>query len=194
LPTDYTNPLYPRGVLRQIPFSLTGCLNYEGTFECNPANEPCRTVLVYDDVNLFNDPFLQTTAIGMFTGGTPNEFGECPKTPCSTPVVLKLECTSLYFEEGDDSRCDKLWLWIGTKAIVQDGDLGETPGGFDYGPASWTRVRASSCVCDPVDGLTAVFAANVISDCSDAPLGTGGDCLDKPIGCCPINCSSTLSI
>lgn len=190
LPIDYTNPLYPLGVMKDIPFSLVGCQNYNGTFRVNPANVPCQEELIYDDINTFNSPFLQTPSQALYT----ELAGVCSTTPCSTPFFYKLECTSRYLQPGDDSSCDRLWLWIGTRAITQVGDTGETPGGYDYGAASWTRVRATSCMCDSVDGVIASFDASFTADCYGATIGTVGSCAGHALDCCEVSCSATLTI
>lgn len=181
----------PFGVIADIPFSLVGCKNYEGTFRVFPGDKPCQEEMIYDDINYFGAPFLQTDPITQYseTGST------CLTTPCSTPFFYKLECTARYSEPGHNNSCDRLWLWIGTNAVTQVGDTGETPGGHNYGPGtSWTRVRATSCVCGPT-GVAASFDASwASSDCSGAVIGTIGPCAGNPLDCCPIGCSGTLSI
>jgi len=193
LPMDFTNPLYPLGIMSDIPFSISGCLTYSGTFRALPGNEPCQAELIYDDVCAFGrecGTFLQTPPITKYT----ETGGVCSTTPCNTSVVYKLECTARYNEPGDDQTCDRLWLWIGASGMTQVGDTGETPGGYTYVGMSWRRVRADSCMCDNTDGLVASFNADVVADCTGADIGYDGDCAGQPLDCCPINCVSTLVI
>jgi hypothetical protein len=193
LPMDFTNPLYPLGIMSDIPFSISGCLTYSGTFRALPGNEPCQAELIYDDVCAFGrecGTFLQTPPIAKYT----ETGGVCSTTPCNTSVAYKLECTARYNEPGDDQNCDRLWLWIGANAMTQVGDIGETPGGYVYTGFSWRRVRADSCMCDNTDGLVASFNADVVADCTGADIGYDGDCAGQPLDCCPINCVSTLVI
>ncbi len=193
LPIDFTNPLYPLGVMKDIPFSISGCLNYTGVFRAEPGNEPCQAELIYDDVCRFGrdcGTFLQTTPITKYT----ETDGVCSTSPCNASVAYKLECTARYNEPGDDQNCDRLWLWIGANNITQVGDIGETPGGYVYAGFSWRRVRADSCMCDNTDGVVASFNADVVADCTGADIGYVGDCAGQPLDCCPINCASTLVI
>lgn len=189
LPIDYSFPSYPLGVMADIPFSLTGCKSYDGIFRADPGNKPCSEELVYDDIARFNSPFLQTDPVT----GYSESGGSCLQTPCSIPFVYKLECTARYAEPGDDNACDRLWLWIGTLGGTQVGDTGEEPGGHYYGPASWTRVRASSCMCDD-SGVIASFDAGFTNDCSYAAVGTIGACAGQALNCCQISCAATLTI
>jgi hypothetical protein len=181
LPVRY-DVSHPFGVLADIPFSISGCNGESGVFVTMPGDEPCQTEAIYDTTTV---PSLSSILYSE-TGGT------CSSTPCGTGIILKLECSALFAEPGDDQVCDRLRLWIGT-TLLQTGDTGETPGGATTA-VSWTWVRPISCTCDPTTGVSAIFPLEVEVDCYEEPIGAVGDCAGKRLNCCTVICSGTLNI
>ena len=181
LPVRY-DVSHPFGVLADIPFSISGCNGESGVFVTMPGDEPCQTEAIYDTTTV---PSLSSILYSE-TGGT------CSSSPCGTGIILKLECSALFAEPGDDQVCDRLRLWIGT-TLLQTGDTGETPGGATTA-VSWTWVRPISCTCDPTTGVSAIFPLEVEVDCYDEPIGAVGDCAGKRLNCCTVICSGTVNI
>lgn len=190
LPMDFSIPEYPSGVIKDIPFSFTGCTpsgGGEGVFKAQPGNEPCTTEVTFTYADIFG-----TAAIPMYYIDLPNAFG-CPTTPCSNSFTFVLECTARFLQPGDDEQCSRVWLWIGS-LLRQVGDIGETPGANPQVGWSWKKVRASGCTCDPVGGLAATIPFDITVDCSDAAIGYNGDCAGKVLNCCEVSCSGVLFI
>jgi len=188
LPMDFSNPLFPGGVIKDIPFSYTGCGGGSGVFHPFPGDVPCSTEVF----------FVNTFMISGAMFGTAYPFdipfnGICPPTPCTNSVSFMLECTAKYEEPGDDIQCSRLWLWIGS-LLKQIGDLGETPPGNPPTGYSWRRVQASNCTCDPIGGIAASIAWGITVDCSHAIVGVNGACAYLLIDCCDLSCGGTLSL
>lgn len=180
LPKDYS--IAPGGILADIPFALVGCGGGSGVFKTHPGDEPCQTEQVYDTT------YVPSLSSIIYT----ETAGVCSLTPCSTAVVLKLECSALFAEPGDDQQCDRLRLWIGT-ILKQVGDTGEKPGGGTTS-VSWTWVRPTACVCDAVNGVAATFPLNVVIDGTGLPDGTAGACIGNKLNYCKVGCSATVVI
>jgi hypothetical protein len=188
LPMDFSNPTYPGGVIKDIPFSYTGCGGGgSGFFRAQPGDEPCSTEVV----------FATTFTTGGSMTGTRYQFDfpsgyNCPTTPCSNSLKLFLECTARYDKPGGNTQCSRLWLWVGS-LLKQVGDVGESPDGGASG-YSWKRVQASTCTCDPVGGVAASIPFDITIDCTAAIIGVNGACAGKPIDCCQVSCGGTLFI
>lgn len=189
LPLDFTQPEYPAGVLRPIPYELIGCGDDKtGNFATSSAL-PC-----IDQVTLIGGVW-STDPQPMYTDGPPLPDGSCPTTPCFNTFTLILECTDRFAEPGDNAQCDRLWLWIGSVYKLV-GDDGTTPPATGAGGAtSWIRTRATSCECDVVGGVSAIFMFDITIDCSEAEIGDEyGPCAGLPLNCCEYSCSGTLII
>lgn len=192
LPMDFSSPLYPAGRIRDIPFEVT-CGEDTFTdkaFATSPANLPCT-----EEVSFYGFDWSPPEQKMYIEGILPD--GSCPSTPCSNTFRFLLECTARFSEPGDDNGCDRIWLWIGSTNLLV-GDIGEVPhtsGGF-VGINSWIRVAPSSCTCDEVEGLAAIFEFDITIDCSYAGhLGIPyGPCDGIVLDCCFWSCSGTLMI
>jgi hypothetical protein len=188
LPLDFSNALYPNGTLRPIPYELTGCGEpITGNFTTSPGNLPCT------EESVFFGAVWSTPSQPMFVNGPPDALGRCPTTPCFNTFTLILECTDRFSEPGDDSGCDRLWLWIGSVNKLVGDDGTRPPQNGLGGATSWIRRRATSCACDPVGGVSAVFSFSATIDCSDNPDGLDA-CYGIKVNCCEYSCDGTLII
>ena len=188
LPADFTQPLYPNGVLTAIPFCVTSPSSCNadlcGTFEpIDPTNSnrgPCGFCATYRGTWAGSLP-------GLMPSGLPDvATGYCMYTPCSIQVCFALECMD---DEqatlGVNACCGKLRLWIGTSTL-QDGDIGESPQIAVADCVSWKKVSPTMCECDGVGGALASFPVSITLPCDEVWVGTVCDGLTK---CCQIKCA-----
>lgn len=188
LPMDFSNPLYPAGVYKPIPFSFRcGAKSIDGSFATSPSNLPCTEQVTY------YGPTFTTPSQTMYVEGIDAQ-GHCATTPCTNLFGLLLECTNRFAVPGEDSGCDRLFLWVGsTRPLV--GDDGSRPTGSLPDINSWVRVRPTACTCDEVGGVSGIFSFAITVDCSGLALGSPyGPCYDKILSCCDFTCSGTLAL
>lgn len=190
LPMDFSQPQYPAGVVKGIPYYIEcGDMVLEGSFQTSPSNLPCQT-----EVFFYGPEYNPGSQFMNVEGVKPD--GSCASTPCTNTFRFLLECTERYVTPGDDTGCDRLWLWVGSRNPIV-GDVGEQPpnsGGFP-GVISWYRIRATSCSCDEAEGIAAIFYFDITVDCSDNPTGLPyGPCEGITLDCCYHNCSGSVSL
>jgi len=192
---DYSQPLYPCGVVPAIPFSVSapGCDidGQHGVFfaggtapvtamgTCGPA---CHHISGYD----IGSTIGKRVATGMGY--------VCLYTPCSIPIELRLECedgsASPY---GLNSCCGKLRLVVITSEKLVGGDTGTPPGNIPPG-GHWLKIAPTSCECLPNGGgVAAIFKVNLVVECPEH--WQSGVCYGEPKDCCIPFCGGfTLTI
>ena len=185
LPVDYSNPLYPDGVLENIPFQIVspGCAQINGySNEFVPLDPTsvyvggCGPCSGYFPIAVGVLPGVKYIDIG----------GMCMPTPCSIDFCLILTCLA-----GDESIpgqidecCSRIRLWIGS-SVQQKEDDGSRPN-IDFTAVScisWKKVSAIQCVCNPE--LSARFPLSLNFDCAKYSAGA---CAGK-VTCCELTCN-----
>lgn len=189
----HTDPLYPNGVLDQIPFSVTSdCLDLDGETGLFTPLVPTSTLHGACGFCASYHGDWAGTVPGEFATGLENPLypGTCLKSPCSVSVCLVLECND---EEdtivGQNACCSKMRLWVGTQSI-QVGDIGERPIEPVVNCSSWRKFSPSMCECDEVSGIIATFPVSFSLDC--API-VGGVCAGES-NCCQVACAFDVVI
>ena len=183
LPLDYSDPNYPAGFYADIPFSFSGCDHDISDTFATASNLPCTRNVVY------YGPTWSLPSQTMYTDTVAAD-GSCGTTPCTQTFGLMLQCTASESETG----CDQIVLWIGSLYKLV-GDDGTKPPGALEGLDSWIKISPTSCSCDDVQGVAAIFEFDIEIDCSDKTFGNPyGPCFDKLIGCCEYSCSGVLAI
>lgn len=177
LPLDFTNRDYPAGVYKPIPYFFDGCTNdpLEGNFATFPGNLPCTENVV------FEGPSWSTPSHTMFVEGI-DALGNCRTTPCTNDFSMRLVCAPT----DNDTGCLSLALVITSSRPLVGAD---TPGG------NTITIRPTSCSCDEVAGVSAIFNFNIQIDCSDKEYGSPyGPCAYNLLECCEDSCSGTVLI
>jgi hypothetical protein len=186
LPVDYTNPLYPRGVLQNIPFEITapGCVQLDGDTGTFVPIDPtsiylggCGPCAGFVPVAVAALPGINYFDVG----------GMCMPTPCSINLCLMLTCEQdeQAVNGGLDECCSRLRLWVGS-SVQQVEDDGSRPDGdlTAVSCTSWKKVSPSQCVCNP---LSARFPLSLNFNCGTI---SGGACDGQP-NCCVLTCDLT---
>ena len=184
LPVDYSNPLYPNGFLKDIPYEIVApsCSQINGVDgEFTPIDPTSVTQRGCGVCGSFNP-----IAVGVLPGIRYIDIaGTCFPTPCSINFCLMLTC-----EPGEDAAsgaldecCSRLRLWIGTN-VLQAEDDGSRPDAnlTAVSCTSWKKVSPSQCVCEP---LSARFPISLSFNCGE--ISGGGACDGQP-DCCVLTC------
>lgn len=195
LPMDFSHPEYPKGVFAPIPYQIiTGCSELDGfaTFAPVGPEEQCDEYVMF----YVHDKSYFTTSAKLYIMDLPS--GDvCPSTPCSSPIDFILECTPRFAVPGEDKKCDRLFLWVGSYTWPLSGSVpGLTPfGSYDPLNRHWLRIRPSHCVCEGgASGASIRFPLNLSFDNSTATIGVNGACAGLPIGSCVWSCNGELVI
>jgi hypothetical protein len=176
-PITMSNPLYPDGALDTIPFDLTGCsATLSGTFR--PATPGTLDSGICGPCGSYWGDFA-----GFVVGVLKIDTGvACMDTPCTVTVCLALECVIPDDDSlGLEQCCSNIRLWIGTSEPMV-GSIGEEPpleiqvGGCGH----WKKIAPSTCTCDEVTGLSALFDISIALDLASY---TSGPCAGQPTGC-----------
>ena len=183
-PVDYTNPLYPGGVVEDVPFEFVApnCPELDGDVgffdPINPTGSvigscgPCGSFLGQN--------------VAVLAGARKNPVVTCELTPCSIQICLILECDPGQSSiPGLDFCCSRLRLWIGTTETQAEDDGSRPLGATSLDCTSWKKVNPTQCSC--AGGLSARFPFAINFVC---PKYTVGPCAGED-NCCKVTCDLT---